>query len=113
MKDERFQFSEIAKYVVVDCSSPELKYSTLIKENNVDITFRNIDNLLCIFLCMMVTNCTGERSFPKMNLHKNYLRNTMGQERLHCLTLLNIENDVLKSLNSSGIIAKFVEIKMH
>ena len=61
---------------------------------------------------MMVTNCTGERSFSKMKLITNYLRNAMGQERLHYLTLLNIENDVLKSLNSSEIIAKFAEIKM-
>ena len=36
----------------------------------------------------------------------------MGQEWLHYLTLLNIENDILKSLNSSEIIAKFAEMKM-
>ena len=112
LKDELPQFSEFVKHIGVDCSSPELNYFTLIKENNIDTTFPNTDNLLRIYLCMMVTNCTGERSFSKMKLIKNYLRNTMGQERLHYLTLLNVENDVLKSLNSSEIIAKFAEIKM-
>lgn len=112
LKDELPQFSEFVKHIGVDCSSPELNYFTLIKENNIDTTFPNTDNLLRIYLCMMVTNCTGERSFSKMKLIKNYLRNTMGQERLHYLTLLNVENDVLKSLNSSEIIAEFAEIKM-
>ena len=112
LKDELPQFSEFVKHIGVDCSSPELNYFTLITENNIDTTFPNTDNLLRIYLCMMVTNCTGERSFYKIKLIKNYLRNTMGQERLHYLTLLNIENDVLKSLNSSEIIAKFAEIKM-
>ena len=112
LKDELPQFSEFVKHIGVDCSSPELNYFTLIKEN-IDATFPNIDNLLRIYLgtCMMVANCTGERSFSKMKLIKNYLRNTMGQERLHYLTLLNIENDVLKSLNSSEIIAEFAESK--
>ena len=112
LKDELPQFSEFVKHIGVDCSSPELNYFTLIKENNIDTTFSNIDNLLRIYLCMMVTNCTGERSFSKMKLIKNYLRKTMGQERLNYLILLNIENDVLKLLNSSEIIAKFAEIKM-
>jgi hypothetical protein len=111
-KDELPQFLEFVKHIDVDCSSPELNYFTLIRENKIDTTFPNIDNLLRIYLCMMVTNCTGERSFSKLKLIKNYLRNTMGQERLNYLTLLNIENDVLKSLNSSEMIAKFEEIKM-
>ena len=112
LKDKLPQFSKFVKHIGVDCSSSELNYFTLIKENNIDTTFPNIENLLRIYPCMMVTNCTGERSFSKMKLIKNYLRNTMEQERLNYLTLLNIENDVLKSLNSSEIIAKLAEIKM-
>ena len=113
LKDELPQFSEFVKHIGVDCFSPELNYFTLVEEKNIDNTSPNIDNLLCIYPCMMVTNCTGERSFSKMKLIKNYLRNTMGQERLIYLTFLNIENDILKSLNSSKIISKFAEIKMH
>ena len=93
LKDELSQFSEFLKQIGVDCSSPELTYFTLIEENNLDTMFPNIDNSLRIYLCMMVTNCTGERSFSKMKLIKNYLRNTMAQERVHYLTLLSIEND--------------------
>ena len=73
LKDELPQFSEFVKHIAIDCSSPELNYFTLIKENNIDTIFPNIDNLLCIYLCMMVTNCTGERSFSKLKLIKNYL----------------------------------------
>ena len=46
LKDELPQFSKFVKHIGVDCSSPELNYFTLIKENNIDTTFPNIDNLL-------------------------------------------------------------------
>ena len=87
LKDEIPQFLEFVKHIGVDCSSTQLNCSTVIKENNIDNTFFNIDNLLRIYLCMMVTNCTGKRSFSKMKLVKNYLQNTMGQEPLHYLTV--------------------------
>ena len=43
-------------------------------------SFPNMDILLRIYLCMFVTNVYVERSFSKLKLIKNYLRNT--DERL-------------------------------
>jgi len=38
-KDELPQFLEFVKHIDVDCSSPELNYFTLIRENKIDTTF--------------------------------------------------------------------------
>ena len=46
-----------------------------------------------LFLTLPVTVATAERSFSKLKLIKNYLRSTMGQERLSGLAMLSIEND--------------------
>lgn len=59
----------------------------------------------------MITNCTGERSFSKLKLVKNYLRNSMGQERLNDLVLLSIESKMLREVDIGDIISKFSQIK--
>jgi len=64
-----------------------------------------------MFLSMMVTNCTGERSFSKLKLIKNELRSRMMQERLNCLSVMSIESDVLESLNFDDVIRDFAESK--
>ena len=60
---------------------------------------------------MFVTNCSGERSFSKLKLIKNYLRNTMGDERLNSLSILNIENEILKNADCSDLIDVFAKNK--
>ena len=64
-----------------------------------------------VYLCMFVTNCKGERSFSKLKLLKNHLRNTMGQDRLASLAVLAIENELLKTLDFSDVISDFAELK--
>ena len=43
----------------------------------------------------------GERSFSKLKLIKTYLRNSLAQDKLSNLALLSIENNILKSLNTT------------
>ena len=43
----------------------------------------------------------GERSFSKLKLIKTYLRNSLAQDKLYKLALLSIENNILKSLNTT------------
>ena len=81
-------------------------YSTL-KRDHLESTFPNIEISLRIFLSMMVSNCTGERSFSKLKLIKNELRSTMLQERLNCLSLMSIESDVLLTIDFDDIIKEF------
>ena len=52
-----------------------------------------------------VASC--ERSFSKLKLLKNYLRATMGQERLNSLALLSIEK-----CNLNTIVERFMNMKV-
>ena len=60
------------------------------------VRFLNIEIALCIYLCLMVTNCSGKRSFSKLKRIKNDLRLTMYQYRLNHLTLMSSEHEVLR-----------------
>jgi hypothetical protein len=41
-----------------------------------------------------VTTCSSERSFSSLRRLKTYLRNTIGEDRLNGLALLNIHRDI-------------------
>lgn len=60
---------------------------------------------------MPVTAATCERSFSKLKFIKNYLRSTMGQERLSNLSILSIENEVAGEINFEDVIDEFAAIK--
>lgn len=64
-----------------------------------------------IFLSMMITNCSGERLFSKLNLIKEELRSTMSQKRLNSLSLMSIEHELLSSLDYENIIEDFANEK--
>lgn len=91
--------------------SPELEMYKIIHRHDMVETFANVEIVLRLYLCMFVTNCTGERSFSKLKLIKNYLRNTMGQDRLSSLTLLSIEHEKLRVLNFTDVIKQFASKK--
>ena len=71
------------------------------------IIFPNIEIALRIYLSLMVSNCSGERSFSKLKCIKNELRNRIGQDRLNSLSIMSIESDVLRQLDFSQIIMDF------
>lgn len=83
----------------------------LIFEKHVLDAFPNVEIILRTYLVLMVTNCSGERSFSKLKLIKNRLRTVMGQTRLSYLCLLSIESDVLKQIDCNELITKFSKIK--
>jgi len=57
--------------------------------------FPLIYNLLKILATLPVSTASAERSFSTLKRLKTYLRNTIGQERLTGLTLLNIYRDIV------------------
>ena len=59
----------------------------------------NNNNNMRIYLCLMVTNCTGERSFSKLRRTNNAQRTTVGQGRLNMLTLVSIESELLRTID--------------
>ena len=50
---------------------PELQLFLTIVENGLQSTFPNVETVLKLFLCMMTTNCTGERRFSTLKRVKN------------------------------------------
>ena len=55
----------------------------------------------------MVSNCSGERSFSKLKFLKSHLRSCMTSEQLNSLALLNIETNVIRSIDMSFLINDF------
>ena len=108
---ELVQFVEFYKTfkeeIVLPNISKELQMYNLLKERHVDDAFPNVEVTLRLYLVLMLTNCSGERSFLKLKLIKNRLRSMMGQERLNYLSIMRIEHDVLKELDMSDIIKAF------
>lgn len=76
-------------------------------KNDLRATFPNAEVALRIYLSIMVSNASGERSFSKMKYIKNRLRTSMTNERLVNLTLLSIENKILKEISVDDIIDSF------
>ena len=54
--------------------SLELRMYKLLVANNVETVFPNTVIALRIYLSMMISNCSGERSFSKLKLIKDKLR---------------------------------------
>lgn len=48
-----------------------------------------------------------ERTFSTLRQTKNYLRNTMGDEKLNDISILNIEREISKQLNIQEVVNKF------
>ena len=84
-------------YKVAFNATKEFNLSTATKlfvENNFHLSLLTMNELLQILWTVPVNVCGCERSFSSLRRIKTYLRNTTGQERLSCLALINIENDI-------------------
>lgn len=99
---------------------------TLVKDQRIHhaldilnaIMKRNLENVLPnavialrIMLTCPVSVASGERSFSKLKIIKNYLRNSMNQERLNSLTIISIEHDLAKLIDYEDIIEEFASLK--
>jgi hypothetical protein len=114
--EELVQFTELLKtdlasHIGTTLDLVELQFYRLIIDNSLESCFPNVEIALRIYLSLMVTNCSGERSFSKLKLIKNELRSTMGQKRLNNLTLMSIEHKLLREMDTSYIINKFSHAK--
>ena len=103
-------FMRTQKPVTVN-KSAELTMYRLLSSLNLSQTFPNVEIGLRIYLCMMVSNASSERSFSKLGIVKGELRSSMGQERLSMLALMSIEHELLRSLDFTDTIEEFALAK--
>lgn len=92
-------------------SVADLAKMLIVNHPAVTSTFSEVCTAFLLFLTLPVTVATAERSFSKLKLIKNYLRSTMGQDRLSGLAMLSIENDRAKKLDIGRIVDDFAERK--
>ncbi|XP_065674198.1 zinc finger MYM-type protein 1-like [Hydra vulgaris] len=87
------------------------KMFKMLHNSDVYQAFPNTEIAIRIYLCLMSTNCSGERSFFQLKRIKDAKRSTMAQRRLSVLSLLCIESDLLNKVNFKELIDKFAVIK--
>ena len=75
--------------------------------------FSEIITLMQLILVLPATNATSERSFSAMRRVKNYLRSTMGQERLNHLMVLHVHKSETDSLDIIQIANNFISRNDH
>jgi len=93
-------------------SRENFMYSFILqKEVGLQGSFPNVEIALRMYLVLMISNCSAERSFSKMKLIKNRLRTSMGNERLSHLTVMSIEADILREMNFDDLVAEFAKKK--
>jgi len=106
--NEMVQFVHFAKSR--GCKTPA-SLAVLLHKEDLHSAFPNVAIALRIYMCLMVSNCSGERSFSKMALIENKLRSTMTDRRLTALELLSVESDVLDTVSFMDIVDQFATDK--
>ena len=83
----------------------------LLLNKRVQGSFPNVEIALRMYLVLMVSNCSAERSFSKMKLIKNRLRTSMCNDRLSFLALMSIESDILREISFEELVNEFAKKK--
>ena len=91
--------------------STELFLHRLIINKSVHVTFLNVEIALRIYLILMLSMCSGERSFSKLKLIENRSRTSMMQKRPVNQAIMSIESDVLQQQDLGNIISEFAARK--
>jgi hypothetical protein len=74
-------------------------------------SFPNTSIAIRILLTLPVSVASGERSFSKLKIIKNYLRSTIAQKRLNNLSIIAIESDIMDSIDLEEIVKEFATNK--
>jgi hypothetical protein len=114
--EELIQFIEFEKHFHDEYDSKKCSierfYLKLIIGKRVQHMFPNFLTILRIYLTMLVTNCSGERSFSKLKLIFHRLRMSMTHSHMKRLVLMSIECDLLRKIDFSELILDFANRKI-
>ncbi len=102
----RYKFRETTKTIFSHAG-----FYRIIVEDSIVCVFPNVEIALTIFLTLMTTNCSTERSFSRMKYIKNPCRTVMRQKRLGSFSLLMIEADKLREIDFDDVIKDFARRK--
>lgn len=92
-------------------TAPASTLLSLIHKHRLEEGYPNLTTALKIFLTLPVTVASGERSFSKLKIIKNYLRNSMEQNRLSNLSIISIEHKKASLISYDDIIKTFAAKK--
>ena len=107
LPEEMIHFSTLIKQHHFNSECKEIQMFRFINENEFMHAFPNVCVVFRLYLCLMISNCSGERSFSVLKRVKNQLRSSMGQKRFNSLALLCIENELLEKIDTDDIIKSF------
>ncbi|XP_065658998.1 zinc finger MYM-type protein 1-like [Hydra vulgaris] len=89
----------------------ELADLLIVKLSTIAASVPQVITALLLFLTLPVTVASVERSFSKLKIIKNYLRNTIGKERLSDLAIVSIEAKAAGKMEMKNIITDFANMK--
>lgn len=101
----------VGKMVMENEISHIIDILNLIAKKRLENVLPNCVIAYRILLTIPVSVASGERSFSKLKIIKNYLRNTMGQERLSNLAIISIESEQAQLVNYDEVISSFAHAK--
>lgn len=104
-------FIEAAQTTVSLKEQGPLELLQFIQQFELADSVPNLVVLLRISLTIAISVATCERSFSKLKLIKNYLRSTMGNERLSSLAIMSIERDTADTVDFEDVINSFAAMK--
>jgi len=94
-----------------DTTSMELEAFQYLICNELAEVFPNVLIAHRMYLSLVITNCSGERSFSKLKRLKSCTRSTMGQKRLQSLAILYVEHALARKIKYDKIISDFADKK--
>lgn len=102
---------EIQKVREISNDMNPIECLKLIRQKALVATFPNMDTILSIYASLLMTNASGERSFSTLKRVKNYLRNSIGQDKLSHLASFSINRELFDAINFDVVINDFASSK--
>ena len=75
------------------------------------LAYSEVIKVLCIAATLSETTASNERLFSSLEIVKNYLRSTTGDDRVSHLLLIFAEKDLVKNLDYNHLVDDFAKMK--
>jgi len=92
-------------------TSMELEAFQYLIRNELVEVFPNVLIAYRMYLSLLITTCSGERSFSKLKRLKSCTRSTMGQGSLQSLAILYVEHALARKIKYDKSISDFADKK--